>query len=75
MRVHIDEAGCHVQAAGIDNAARPDVLQVADGGDPVAGDGDVGVVPRVSGAVYHAPVPYQQVVRLLRRRRQRQGGE
>ena len=43
MRVHIDEARRHDLARGIDLLHAARVAKPADGGDPVAGNGDVGL--------------------------------
>ena len=47
----VDEAGRHHQAGGVDPRRGLGRRQVAERGDPVAGDADVGAEPRGAGAV------------------------
>src|SRR5215471_2111910 len=51
MRVDVDEAGRDGEPAGVDGASGRLALEVADGGDRVAGDADVGAADRRTGAV------------------------
>ena len=66
VRVHVNEAGGNVEARRVDGARGARGLQVPDGDDAVAADGDVGVVPRIAGTVEHAAAPDEEVVRRLR---------
>src|SRR5580700_1547803 len=59
---HVDEARGDDLAFGVDFTLGVCVAEVADGGDAVCLDGDVGGVPWVVGAVDDVPVPNDDVV-------------
>ena len=59
---HVDEAGRHRLAVGVDLGAAGDGDVGRDGGDAVAGDGDVGFVGRGAGAVVDEAAPDDDVV-------------
>src|SRR5262249_20205687 len=63
--VDVDEPGRDDQARGVDLGLGGGLGEVADGGDAVAGDGQVGVEPGVAGAVDDLAVADDQVVRRL----------
>ncbi len=58
----VDEAGGDNQAGGVDPLTRLRVLQVADGGDAVAADRDIGAKPRRARAIDDAAVGEDEVV-------------
>jgi hypothetical protein len=60
--VERDEAGSDVVPCGIHDARRRRAAQVADGGDPIAANADVGIHVRVAGSVEQAAVPDHDVV-------------
>ena len=50
-RQHVDEAGRDGEAGRIDDRRRGGACEVADGGDAIAADADVGAAPGRAGAV------------------------
>ena len=65
MGVRIDEARCHDQARCIDDALGTCLREIANAGNPVVHDTDVGFVPGRACAINDAPVLDQQVKRFL----------
>src|SRR5262249_51147193 len=76
VRMDVDEARRDDQALGV-NLALALARHLAEGGDLVALDGEVAVIPRIAGAVDELAVADDQVIGgvWLRRRRECQGGE
>ena len=62
VRVNVDEAGRHDQAAHVDHARRGLGDERGDAGDGVALDGDVGSIPWAAGAVDDPAVSEHQIV-------------
>ena len=68
---HVDEAGSDDQAGGVDGAlGRQRSIGLADEGNAIADDADVGVNPRIAAAIDHAAVA-DEVIELLGQRRNR----
>ncbi len=60
--MHVDEAGRHDEALGVDLAFGLGGGHTADGNDPVAADRQVADVPRVAGPVHDLAVADHEVV-------------
>ena len=69
--VDVDEPGRDVAAGGVEHRGRRRRRQVADRGDAVAGDADVGAAGRAASAVDHLAAADEHVEAGLRARRRR----
>ena len=68
VRMRVDEAGDDPEPAGVDNPTRARPVDQPNGNDPVTGDGHVGAIPRVAGAVDDESAGDDEVVGLLGQR-------
>src|SRR5690242_8130904 len=66
---HVNEARSDDSPLGIDFTFRVRIAQIADGGDVVALDGDVGGIPRIACAIQDVTVANDEVVAARGRRR------
>ena len=66
MGVDVDEAGRDELAGDVDDSGSRRRRQVADGGDAIAGDADVGTPRRAAAAVEHLTATEQDVKAGLR---------
>ena len=69
VSVGVDEARGNDASGGVDGSRGLRAGQVADGGDAVARDGDIGAHPWRAGAVDHRPAREEDVVLPVRRHR------
>ena len=75
VRVRVDEAGGDPEPAGVDDPARARGVDQPDGDHPVTGDGNVGAIPGVAGAVDDKAAGDDEVVGLLGQRCRCRHGE
>ena len=68
---HVDEARRDDEVGGIDAGLRLAAIEPADRGDAIAGDADVGAIPRRAAAIDHAAIGDQQIERVNSGRRRR----
>ena len=64
VRMTVDETGCDIEPARIDDLLRRGTGQTPNRGNPVAHDGHVGPQPRRATAVEHPATPDQHIVSL-----------
>ena len=61
VRVDVDESRRDVAIAGIDHRPGGGATERSHGANAIARDPDVGPIPRIAGAIEHAPVANQDV--------------
>src|SRR5690606_9265662 len=58
----VDETGGDVETGGVDRLVGGGFGEISNRGDPVAGDGDVGINPGISGTVEKASAADEKIV-------------